>query len=329
MQTHAPTMNTHSRNATSYRARMLATITVTAAIAFASATNPVVASDLEWGVAMQHELQLSPDIVYLHASGQESRLDVIGPRDRAKPRPVLIYIHGGGWVGGSKDRMFLHFLPWLQMGVAVVNVEYRLARSALAPGAVEDVRCALRWVYENAEQYGLDTSRIITSGHSAGGHLSLIAGMLPASAGFDRRCPARNPTGNRADAGNPEMPVHAIVNWFGITDVADLVEGPNAKTYAVAWIGSVPRWRDMARRVSPLTWVRKDIPPILTIHGDADTIVPYSHATRLHAALDDAGLDNHALVTIRDGGHGGFALPDHKRAMEEIRRFLKKYDLLD
>ena len=222
----------------------------------------------------------------------------------------------------------MHFLPYLAMGFAVVNVEYRLARVAIAPAAVEDGRCALRWVINNAATYGLDTSRIVVSGHSAGGHLSLTTGMLPASAGLDRRCPARDPDGiGPAAAYEPEMPVAAVVNWFGITDVADLVEGPNAKSYAVAWMGGLANWRDVAERVSPLEYVRRELPPILTLHGDADTIVPYQHAVRLHEDLDRKGVVN-KLHTIAGGGHGGFSNEENRLALAVIQTFLKDNGIL-
>lgn len=279
-------------------------------------------------VEVGQSYQLVPDVTYLVADGYESKLDVIAPYDTEHPLPTLLYIHGGGWVQGDKERMFLHFLPYLEMGFAVVNVEYRLARVALAPGAVEDCRCALRWVIEHAEEYGLDAERIVVSGHSAGGHLTLTTGMLPASAGLDRRCPARDPNGEgRVDAHEPEMRVAAMVNWFGITDVADLVEGPNAKTYAVAWMGGLADWREVARRVSPLTYVRADLPPILTIHGDADDIVPYAHAVRLHAALERAGAPGR-LHTIAGGSHGGFTLEENLEAMEVIRGFLREHGII-
>ena len=237
--------------------------------------------------------RLAPDVTYLVADGYESKIDVIRPTDTSKRLPTLLYIHGGGWVGGDKDTQFLRFLPYLEMGFAVVNVEYRLGRLGLAPAAVEDCRCALRWLIRNAEEYGFDTDCIVVSGSSAGGHLTLTTGMLSASAGLDQRCPATNPDGpGRADAYEPEMPVAAMINWYGITDVADLVEGPNAKTYAVQWMGGMADWRDVARRVSPLEYVRSDLPPILTIHGDADSIVPYQHSVRLHEALEKAGVSN-------------------------------------
>jgi len=282
-----------------------------------------------WTVEVGQNYRLVPDVIYLVADGYESKLDVIGPRDTSVPLPTLLYIHGGGWVGGDKDALFLQFLPYLEMGFAVVNVEYRLGRVALAPAAVEDCRCALRWVIENAEEYGFDTDRIVVSGTSAGGHLTLTTGMLPASAGLDRRCPAINPDGQgRADAYEPEMPVAAMVNWYGITDVADLVEGPNAKYYAVEWMGGIADWRDVARRVSPLEYVRSDLPPILTIHGDADSIVPYQHGVRLHEALEKAGVANQ-LHTVPGGDHGGFTLEENLEAMRVIRAFLREHGILD
>lgn len=141
--------------------------------------------------------------------------------------------------------------------------------------------------------------------------------MLPASAGLDRRCPARDPVGAAADAYEPEMRVAAMINWFGITDVADLVEGPNAKTYAVAWMGGMSDWRAVADRVSPMNHVKNGLPPILTIHGNADPIVPYDHAVRLHEAgsregarqaLYGRGRGSRGLYRRAiDGGHGGGA----------------------
>ena len=280
-----------------------------------------------WTVEIGQDYRLAPDITYLVADGYESKLDVIGPRDTTERLPTLLYIHGGGWVGGDKDAMFLRFLPYLEMGFAVVNVEYRLGAVALAPAAVEDCRCALRWVVEHAEEYGFDGDRIVVTGTSAGGHLTLTTGMLTASAGLDRRCPALRPEGGRADAYEPEMPVAAMVNFFGITDVADLVDGPNAKTYAVRWMGGMADWREIARRVSPLEYVRADLPPILTIHGDADPIVPYQHGVRLHEALETAGVSNH-LHTVPGGGHGGFNLQDNLEVMRVIRAFLKEHGIV-
>jgi acetyl esterase/lipase len=265
---------------------------------------------------LSNRYRIVSNVTYVTANNYEAKLDVYVPRNLAGPNPTLIYIHGGGWVGGSKESSWLAIVPYLEAGWSVVNVEYRLARVSLAPAAVEDCRCALRWVMRNAKEYNFDTSKLAVTGHSAGGHLSLTTGMLPASAGLDRQCP-----------GNEELKVAAIVNWFGITDVADLLDGPNMQSYAVAWLGSMPNREEVARRASPLSYVRAGLPPIITIHGDADPTVPYSHAVRLHEALTKAGVANQ-LITIPGGKHGGFSPDETVRAYTAIREFLIKHGVM-
>jgi acetyl esterase/lipase len=264
---------------------------------------------------LSNKYRIVSNVTYVTANNWEAKLDVYVPREASAPNPTLIYIHGGGWVGGAKETSWIQLLPYLETGWSVVNVEYRLARISLAPAAVEDCRCALRWVIRNAKQYNFDTSKLVVTGHSAGGHLSLTTGMLPSSAGLDRECP-----------GSEDLKVAAIVNWFGITDVVDLLDGPNMKEYAVAWLSSMPNREEIGRRVSPLTYVRGGLPPIITIHGDADPVVPYSNAVRLHEALNKAGVPNQ-LVTIPGGKHGGFSRDETSRAFTTIREFLSKHGL--
>ena len=302
-------------------AAMAAAITTAALLFTASA---LAQSGDSVTVDILSKYRVAPNITYLVADGYESKLDVMTPRGETAV-PTLIYIHGGGWVGGTKESAVLRGLPYLEMGWAVVNVEYRLGRNALAPGAVEDCRCALRWVYENAEDYNIDTSRLVVTGASAGGHLSLTTGMLPASAGLDRLCPGRDASRpGWAAADEYEMPVAAIVNWFGITDVGDLLDGVNAKSYAVAWMGSRSDRMELAKRVSPMTYVRSGLPPILTIHGDVDNIVPYQHALDLHAKLDEAGVAN-KIHTVPGKGHGNFSPDEQQEIFRVIRAFLDEH----
>jgi acetyl esterase/lipase len=267
-------------------------------------------------VEISRRYMVEANITYITANNYEAKLDVYRPRDLTQPNPVVIFIHGGGWVAGTKEGSALELLPYLMMGFSVVNVEYRLARVSLAPAAVEDCRCALQWVIRNAERYKFDTNKIVVTGMSAGGHLALMTGMLPAAAGLDRQC-----------SGTTDMKVAAIINWYGITDVNDLLDGPNMKGYAVVWLGSQINRDEIARRVSPLTYVRAGLPPILTIHGDADPTVPYNHAVRLHQALDRAGVPNQ-LLTIPGGKHGGFNAAETQRIYATIRDFLARYNLL-
>jgi acetyl esterase/lipase len=156
----------------------------------------------------------------------------------------------------------------------------------------------------------------VVTGGSAGGHLALMTGMLDPSAGLDNECPTDKP-----------LKVAAIVNYYGITDVGDLLSGPNRKTYAVTWLGSLANPQEVAKRVSPLTYVRKGLPPILTIHGDADPTVPYEHGVRLHKALDKAGVVNE-LLTIPGGKHGGFTNEETLKIQQTIDGFLQKHGIL-
>ncbi len=270
-----------------------------------------------WASHLSNEYRVVPNVTYHVANGFENRVDLYLPASASGPSPVLMYIHGGGWVGGSKESSVLRLLPWLRMGYAVVNVQYRLGRISRAPAAVEDCLCALHWVKSNAEDYGLDADRIVVTGNSAGGHLALTTGMIPSSSGLDLECQPK-----------AELGVAAVINWYGITDVGDLLSGVNEKSYAVRWMGSLADRMEVAERVSPLTYVRADLPPVLTIHGDADTVVPHQHAVRLHEALSGAGVANE-LHTVPGGGHGRFSRDETVAIFETIQRFLGRHGLGD
>jgi acetyl esterase/lipase len=265
--------------------------------------------------------QVVPNITYLIANKTELKLDLYQPREPKGPTPVVMLIHGGGWVEGSKEGSVLEVFPYLQMGFSVVNVEYRLGRVSLAPAAVEDCLCALHWIGHNAAKYNFDLNKVVVTGGSAGGHLALTTGMIPDSAGLANECASDDDEGWKGPWTGSTPKVAAIINWFGITDVWGMLQGPNVRSYAVSWFGSQPGQEALAKRVSPLTYVRPGLPPILTIHGDADPLVPYSDAVRLHDALTKAGVRNQ-LLTIPGGRHGHFPPDDSLKAAETVRTFL-------
>lgn len=265
-----------------------------------------------------------PNIVYHVANNYEAKLDVYQPTGASQPTPVVIVIHGGGWIAGTKEDRVLEMMPYLQMGFAAVNVEYRLAQVSLAPAAVEDCRCALHWVFANAKKYNFDASRVVLQGGSAGGHLVLMTGMVTPAAGFDRDCFTDEDNVWSQNPGTDKDPrVAAIVNWFGISDVPDELHGANAKGYAVAWIGGQPNGEEIAKRVSPINYVNGSVPPIITIHGDKDELVPHAQSVRLHKALDGVHVMNE-LYTVPGAGHGGFSYEQNQKAWAEVRAFLMK-----
>jgi acetyl esterase/lipase len=281
------------------------------------------APDVASSVALFQQVRTVANVVYERANGWEGRLDIYARRNPGAtvaqpgpPTPTVIFIHGGGWVQGTKEGSLLRALPYIAMGYSVVNVEYRLANVSLAPAAIEDCRCALRWVVAHAKDYNLDPDRLIVAGESAGGHLALTTGLIPASAGFDRTC-----------FGMAEPRVAAIVDFFGITDIADLLDAPGKKPfpeswpYTVQWLGNQPNRAELAKAASPLTYVKAGMPPTIMIHGDADNLVPYAHSVKLRDALQQAGVANE-LITIPKGGHGIWSPDEWQRAFAAIEKFL-------
>ena len=139
--------------------------------------------------------------------------------------------------------------------------------------------------------------------------------MIPESAGLDRECP-----------GSEVLRVAAVINWYGITDVGDLLDGANMRSYAVEWMGSLENRSAIAKRVSPVTYVRSALPPILSIHGDADPTVPYQQAVMLHKKLSDAGVSND-LHTVPGGRHGRFDREQTLAIFATIQGFLDAHGL--
>jgi len=284
--------------------------------------------DVAFAAALAGTVKVVPNVPY-GASGQQV-LDLYLLKTPIPP-PVLLYFHGGGWTGHAKEEMGIEILPYLALGFAVANVEYRLAAEARAPAAVEDARCALRWIIQNGSANYLDPSRIVLAGGSAGGHLALIAGMAPTGGDFDRACPP-------APGDPPPLPVRAILNWGGPGDLSRLAIGPESRDFAREWLGvrdgSEPELseaqehelRERAEWLSPRRYVHPGGPPVITVHGDSDLLIPYDQAVSLHADLDRAGVRNR-LVTIRGGGHGGFDLEALTQAFQAIREFLAECGL--
>jgi acetyl esterase/lipase len=248
-------------------------------LCFAVATTSCLAQSdpvVRWSVAASG-YRFFPDVEYKKAQGQSLKLDVIAIEPVSQPRPTVLSIHGGGWVNGNRNETTLASLPFLAQGMNAVNIDYRLANQSRAPASVEDCRCALRWIYRHAKEYGFDTSKIVVAGESAGGHLALMTAMLQEDAGFDNECSPQ--------AGDVPLKPAAVISYSGPTDVSDMLEGPHKSWFAIDWFGSVTDRNELARRLSPINYVRAGLPPVIIAHADRDPHVPHEHATRLTMLL--------------------------------------------
>jgi acetyl esterase/lipase len=227
--------------------------------------------------------------------------------------PTLIYFHGGGWMGGSKEGIVPFIIPYLQKGWNVVCPNYRTGEGT-APQAVEDAMCAIEWVADNSHRFGFDPQQIVISGESAGGHLALITGMLTASGDF-----------TNCKAGN-KIKVAAIINWFGISDIAAVEEYlRNYKpewNYALSWVGNPARMDSISAAFSPVKRISPATPPIVSIHGDLDSVVPHQQSVYLHQLLQKSGIKNE-LVSIPGGKHLGFTDAQFQDIYRRIFGFLE------
>jgi acetyl esterase/lipase len=234
------------------------------------------------------------NVVYTKVADWEGKMDLYLPPATGKPSPVIINIHGGGWSKGVKESQG-GFSPFFKIGFAVANIEYRMTPQAKAPAAIQDTRCALIYLINNAKALNIDVNKIVIMGGSAGGHLALMGGLLANDNRFDNNC-----------AGKQKVKVAAIIDKWGITDVWDWAYGPRIKSKsAVNWLGDKSKDSVFAASVSPMSYVSRNSPPVLIVHGDADPTVPYEQSVALHEKLKASGVTT-KFITVEGGLHGKF-----------------------
>jgi acetyl esterase/lipase len=276
-----------------------------------------------------------------------------------KPTPVVIQIHGGGWIRGDRPSSFGSMGPFFSAGMSVVAVQYRNAIDAPAPAAVQDVLCAMSWVKKNAAKYNFDPNRVVTWGGSAGGHLALMAGYAPAS---------MDPPGC-----TDQPKVVAVIDMYGASDVAESLTYRGSMDFTHQWIGldlplprdpapaaastpapapstastepanpdgmprqrpQPPRWADpteamlaRAREVSPLTYIHPGLPPTFIINGDQDHTYNPTQSYKLKAALDAAHVPNVEDIVV-GGGHGNFSPAENQKGTLLWMNFLHDHGVI-
>lgn len=241
------------------------------------------------------------DQPYAGNTNPRQMVDVYLPKQRnsQQPLPVLVFIHGGGWSGGSRDGYAGAAMAAAQSGNYVaVSVGYRLSNEAKWPAQIHDCKAAIRWIKGHAKDLNIDPNKIGAQGGSAGGHLVTLLGLTAGNKELE---------GDLGEFTSQSSSVACVVNFCGPSDLTTpLMQGDAAKNDdpAVSGLigGSLKDKLDVAKSASPLTYVSATAAPILTVHGTKDLRVNYTNAERLHAALTAAGAKTW-LQPVTDGGH--------------------------
>jgi acetyl esterase/lipase/enterochelin esterase-like enzyme len=260
--------------------------------------------------------QTLKDITYGHEGGKDLKLDLYLPKRRETP--LVLWIHGGGWRGGSKNNCPIRWLT--AHGYAVASLEFRSSGDALFPAAVHDCKGAIRWLRAHQDDYGYDSKRIGLMGGSSGGHLAALIGVTGGVASLEG-----------TSGGNLEMSsrVQAVVDMYGMTDLlynatvekerCDLDDCP-----LYQWMGGKPSEHlEMVKMASPLFHVSPDDPALLILHGDEDrSLVRPFQGRVLFDAYASARLDAEFQL-IRGAGHGGPAFFDETRRAMILQLFAR------
>jgi len=253
-------------------------------------------------------VQLLRDLEYVPGGHERNRLDLYLPEKAARPLPVILFVHGGGWQRGDKTNTPAG--RFATKGYAVAAINYRFSQHAIFPAQIHDCKAAIRWLRANARKYGLDPDHIGAWGASAGGHLVALLGT---TAGVKE---LEGPGGNAEQSSR----VQAAVDWDGPTDFLTI----GAKATRSNLLGGDPQTnKEEARKASPTTYVSRDAAPFLIMHGDQDKTVPLSQSEMLADALKKAGADV-TFVVLKGGRHGGALFTDAE-SMRLVEEFFAKH----
>lgn len=274
--------------------------------------------------ALMSKLIVERDVVYKTTEKMELKLDLYVPKAKPKAkhgRGVLVWIHGGAWLAGSKDRVHPWMLELTQHDYVVVSVQYRLSQQAIFPAQIHDCKAALRWLRAHAEKYELNRDCIAVAGASAGGHLAALLGTSG---------DVKSLEGESVHVDESSR-VQAVIDFFGPTDLLlmgkqsgadskidhDAADSPESKLIGA----SIQDHPEKTRKANPMQYVSKDDPPFLIFHGDKDDVVPYQQSVILHEALKKVKVSS-TLVRVKDAKHGFPITPEYRR---QIKAFLEKY----
>jgi acetyl esterase/lipase len=273
--------------------------------------------------AAEPPVKVEYDVTYSNAGGEKLKLDVAVPPGDG-PFPCVVMLHGGAWQLGGRGEFTAGLRgadgkrgpSWIELaaqkGYVAATVSYRLAPRHKFPAMIEDARSAVRFLRADAKKYKIDPGRFAAMGTSAGAHLSLLCGLCEKCDGFD--------VGDNLDVSGK---VQCVIDFFGPTDLKLYAASEGLEEgYIIPVFGEKVRTdAEVYKKISPISYVRKDSPPVLMVHGTFDLVVPVKHSELMLKAMKDAGATAE-LVTVPFGGHGGWTPKEMARPTAAVFRFL-------
>jgi acetyl esterase/lipase len=248
------------------------------------------------------------DIAYIPGGASQQVLDLYLPPAAAEPYPVVLLLHGGG---GSKRDLESLAASLARQGYVAASLNFREHPRYPYPAAVEDAFCGLAWLYANVETYHLDPQRFYALGHSFGGTLASMLGVVDDPALFLSGCPNGLPESDR---------VRGVVAYTGLFDYVHLPSAGGLFDYASGYLGSTRATAPaLWAQASPLNWIDGSEPPFLIIHGEADRSIPIDQSQAFAAALQAAGVQAE-LMLIPDANH--FEIINSQVTLEAALDFL-------
>jgi len=266
--------------------------------------------------------ELTKTVRYGSVDGEDLLLDVWPAKkvEPGKPHPTVIRIHGGGWTSGSRGD-FGGWPLWLsELGVTVFDIDYRMPPPERWKSEVGDVKCAIGWVYNNADKHGIDRDAISVMGYSAGGHLAALAAITMGNPELPPTCDV------------PEVKVSSIINLYGPSDLPLFYQTANTPEYVQGamkqWIGgSLEQYPERYKLLSPNTHINARTSPMIMFLGETDRIVPRSMAEGWDKALTAAGV-YHEIYFLPSADHGydaNWTSLASQVTQTKVRTFLETY----
>lgn len=254
-------------------------------------------------------VSVARDVVYIIVDEDTLLLDVYYHKEIDKPEPLVIWIHGGGWRKGSKDRPRAA-VELLGHGFAVASINYRLSDRALFPAQIMDCKAAVRWLKHRSDKFNIDSGRVGVWGASAGGHLSALVGTSWHVKKWDA-------IGDNQDVSSG---VQAVCDWYGPTDFLKMDDRPGKFVHndpdspeGRLIGGPIQENKRKTKSANPITYIKKGSPPFLIMHGKLDELVLWEQSQLLYDALISKGQEAELILfnELKHGGQGWHEELDH------------------